>query len=319
MEYMKLGPTGMMVSRVGFGGIPILRESTPDAVKVLRRAFEMGVNYVDTHRGYGDSEIKIGKALGEVRERYYLSTKIADHSRKGAEKSLRESLKRLQTDYIDLYQIHFIDRNVPIEETLAAFEELKQEGKIRAAGTCNSGITDVKDLCGHGHVATNQMPYSLLWRAIELGIRKACMEHAVDLLCYSPLALGLLTGKFRSADEVPAGRARTRHFSRNRAHTRHDEPGFEEQTFEAINQVRDICKEAGISMAVASLAWVLAQEGVASVIVGARNPTQIAENVSAIEADVPTEVLQRLSAATRELRDLLGPNPDPWQSDSRAR
>ncbi len=114
MIYRKLGATDMLVSRIGFGGIPILGVSEKQAVRILRRSFEKGMNFVDTHRGYGDSEIKIGKALADVREQYYLATKIADHTRKGAEKSLKESLKRLRTDYIDLLFI----KNLNSEEVL---------------------------------------------------------------------------------------------------------------------------------------------------------------------------------------------------------
>jgi aryl-alcohol dehydrogenase-like predicted oxidoreductase len=283
---------------------------------------ELGVNFFDTAEMYsdGESERILGRALKGRRGEAVIASKIhtTPMTRENVKKACEASLKRLETDYIDLYQIHFIDRRVPIEDTLGAFEELRQDGKIRAAGTCNSGIHDIAALCRHGQVVTNQMPYSLIWRAIEFGIREACMDNGVDLLCYSPLALGLLTGKFRSAEEVPAGRARTRHFSRDRAHTRHSEPGFERETFETIGEIRRICAEAGISMAVASVAWVLAKEGVASVIVGARNPDQISENVSAMDVEVPDEVMHKLSAATRELRALLGPNPDLWQSDSRA-
>ena len=227
-------------------------------------------------------------------------------------------MKRLDTDHIDLYQIHFVDRDVPIEETMDAFEELKQEGKIRAIGTCNSGINDIKALLKCRHIETNQMPYSLIWRAIESGIQQMCIDNAVGLLCYSPLVLGLLTGKFHSAEEVPEGRARTRHFSKDRPYTRHNEPGFERETFETINEIRRICEGMKVSMANAAIAWILKQRGVTSVIVGARNPSQISENMRAIDVEIPNEVMQKMSAVTKELKELLGPNPDLWQSDSRA-
>ena len=134
MKYRKLGSTGMMVSQIGFGGIPIAHVSEKQAVRVLKRSHELGVNFVDTHRGYGDSEIKIGKALADVREQYYLATKIAAHTRREAEKSLNESLKRLRTNYIDLLFIKNQDSDEVVRQAMGRNGSLEVARRAQKAG-----------------------------------------------------------------------------------------------------------------------------------------------------------------------------------------
>ena len=328
MKYARLGNTDMRISKISMGcwqlggGLDWGDQDEALSIATIHTAIDLGINLFDTAEMYSDggSEKILAKALKGRRSDVFIATKIHTMPMVKAtvKKACEASLSRLETDRIDLYQIHFIDRGIPIEETLEAFEELKIEGKIRAVGTCNSGINDINTLLKGGQIETNQIPYSLIWRAIEFGIKQTCIDSSIGLLCYSPLALGLLAGRFHSADEVPAGRARTRHFSKERSYTRHGEPGFERETFEAINEIRRICGEAELPMARAAMAWVLAQDGVTSVIVGARNPAQIRENVEAVSEGIPPAVLKQLSEATDTLKQLLGPNPDPWQSDSRA-
>ncbi|NOZ26428.1 MAG: aldo/keto reductase, partial [Chloroflexi bacterium] len=227
--------------------------------------------------------------------------------------------RRLNTDYIDLYQIHWPSREVPIEETMEALERLREQGKIRAIGVSNFGPQDMADLLAVGRCETNQLPYSLLWRAIEYEIVPQCLEHEIGLLCYSPLVHGLLTGKFSSPDEVPEGRARTRHFSRDRPLTRHGEEGCEEETFAAIERIRRICEGIGQPMAKVALAWLLYQPGVVSVLAGARHPGQVVENASAADLKLSPDVVRALTEATETLKAALGPNPDMWLSESRMR
>ncbi len=201
----------------------------------------------------------------------------ADEVRRACENSLR----RLRTDYVDLYQIHWPSRTVPLLETMAALERLREQGKVRAIGVCNFGMQDLSDLLAVGWAEANQLPYSLLWRAIEYEIRIRCVEEGSGILCYSTLAQGLLTGKFASADDVPQGRARTRLFSGDRPEARHGEAGCEAEVFTAIDQIRHICDEVHQPMANVALAWLLHQPGVTSVIAGARRPDQISEFVQA--------------------------------------
>ena len=137
------------------------------------------------------------------------------------------------------------------------------------------------------------------------------------VLAYSPLLHGLLTGKFRRPEDVPPGRARTRHFSAERPLVRHGEPGCEQETFATISRIREICERRGLDMAHVAIAWVIAQAGVAAAIVGARRPAQAAANARSAELRLDPELLDELSSATDQLKEILGPNPDMWQSDSR--
>ena len=159
---------------------------------------------------------------------------------------------------------------MPWDDVFATLNRLKEQGKVRHVGLSNFGVTDLNDLPPEatrlGPVTSNQLIYNLLARAIEFEVLPACVGRGIGVLCYSPLAQGLLTGKFRSADDVPLTRARTRHFSKARKHTRHGCDGCEAETFEAIDQVRDICVGLGEPMADVALAWVLHQPAIASVL-----------------------------------------------------
>ena len=170
-----------------------------------------------------------------------------------------------------------------------------------------------------GRVDVNELPYNLLWRAIEDNVLPTCIEKGVSVACYSSLLHGLLTGKFRSVDDLPPGRARTRHFSSSREGIRHGEPGAEKETFEAIDRIREISEEAGLPMAQVAIAWLLQQQGVTTVIAGARNREQVRINASAALLELPKDVMDALTQTTDPLKQKLGPNADMWQSDSRIR
>jgi aryl-alcohol dehydrogenase-like predicted oxidoreductase len=296
-----------------------------ESIATVHAALEAGINFFDTAEAYGAgrSEEVLGRALEGHRSDVVLATKVDDAhlSREELIRACEGSLRRLRTDYIDLYQLHWPSRTVPLTETLEALDRLQREGKIRAVGVCNFGVGDLEDLLEVGRCQTDQLPYSLLARAIEYEIQPKCLDEGIGILAYSPLMQGLLTGKFASPDEVPEGRARTRHFSRERPGTRHGEPGCEGATFAAIDEIQELCDELGVPMAQVALAWVLAQPGVTSVLAGARHPEQIAETAQAAELNLAPEVLERLTRITEEVKRALGPHPDPWEApaDSRFR
>ena len=173
------------------------------------------------------------------------------------------------------------------------------------------------ELLEAGHPDVNQLAYNLLFRAIEFEIAPMCVEHEISVLCYSPIAQGLLTGKFATPDEVPAGRARTRHFSAERENVRHGEEGAEEETFAAIAEIRAVADELGAPMHHVAMAWLLRRPGVACVLAGMRNREQALDNAAAAELELPDEVVERLNAVTEPLKQKLGPNADMWQGDSR--
>jgi myo-inositol catabolism protein IolS len=329
MKDQKLGKTDLSVSIVAMGCWALAGDATwgpqeeAASIATVHAALDAGVNFFDTAEGYGggSSEAVLGRALVRRRHEAVIATKVS-RSNQSPEEVLRaceHSLRRLRTDYIDLYQIHWPSRSVPLAETVGALERLREQGKVRAIGVCNFGVRDLSDLMAIGWAETNQLPYSLLWRAIEYEIRQKCMDEGIGILCYSSLAQGLLTGKFSSADKVPEGRARIRLFSGDRPEARHGEAGCETEVFAAIEQIRHVCAEIGQPMAQVAVAWLLHQPGVTSVIAGARRPDQIQETARAVELTLAAETIGDLDEATEDVKRCVGSNPDMWQSQSRFR
>ncbi len=329
MQYRKLGKSDISISVVAMGCWALAGDSTwgpqdmEESIATVHAALDAGVNFFDTAEGYGggDSELILGRALVGHRHEAVIATKVSRSHLSGVEiqEACERSLRRLQTDYIDLYQIHWPSRTTPLAETLEALDRLREQGKVRASGVCNFGVGDLSDLLSCGRVETNQLPYSLLWRAIEYQIRQTCVDDGIGILCYSPLVQGLLTGKFSSAEEVPEGRARIRLFSGDRPQARHGGAGCETEAFAAIERIRHICIEIGEPMARVAIAWLLHQPGVMAVIAGARTPDQIQQTAQATDLNLPSEIVNELAEATGEVKRVLGPNPDMWQSESRFR
>jgi aryl-alcohol dehydrogenase-like predicted oxidoreductase len=233
--------------------------------------------------------------------------------------SVERSLGLLDTDYVDLLQIHWPSREVPLGETWRALERLREQGKVRALGVSNFGPLDLAELLRLGVPVTNQVPYSLLSRAVELELVPRCLSGNVGILCYSPLLWGLLAGTYRTADDVPAGRARSRHFSPTRPQTRHTEPGCEASTFEALAHIRACAERLGASMSELAVAWLLHQPAVTSVLAGIRRPDQALANARAAELRLDADTLRELDDATVAVKTALGANPDLWQSGSASR
>ena len=327
---LKLGRTDIAVSPVAVGCWAIVGDSTwgpqdeQEAVAGLQAAFDAGVNFFDTAEGYGAgySEELVGKALGHVRDKVVIGSKVSpDHAgtRESLSRACDDSLRRLGTDYMDVYHLHWPNRNVPIDDIVGWFARLRESGKIRSFAVSNFGKLDLTDLLAHGRCEVNQLPYSLLWRVIEQEVLPICLRHDISVTCYSPLAQALLTGKFATADDVPEGRARTRHFSGTRPQARHGETGCEKETFAALRTIAALAETAGCSMAELALGWLTAQPGVASVLVGVRNRQQAEQNARAMRLQIDPDLLEELDRATTDLRALFGTNPDMWQSASRYR
>jgi len=235
------------------------------------------------------------------------------------EKALDQSLRTLQTSYIDLYQIHWPVCVGNMEEAVNQLKLEQSRGRIRHYGVCNFGSENMKDLqdAGGGAV-TNQLAYNLLWRSIEFDVLPKAQEMNMGILAYSSLQQGLLSGKYRSADEVPQGRRRTRLFNSSGATlAAHQETGLETETFQAIDNIRTICKDANIDMSSAALAWLLGVPSVSSVIVGCSSPQQIKDNAH-VELLRP-DVQLKLTKATENLKNALGKNADLWLADEKSR
>ena len=218
-----------------------------------------------------------------------------------------------------MYYIHWPNWDVPFSETYGALSRLKEEGKVRIIACSNFGKRDLPELLREGRVEANQLPYNLLWRGIEYEILPLCIQNGVSVTCYSPLLHGLLTGKFRSVEDLPPNRVRTRHVASGRIGVRHTESGAEQETFAAVDQIRDLAEQAGMPMAQLSIAWLLHQEGVTSVIAGARNPDQVKVNAAAASITLSDDVLARLDEITQSLKAYFGTNVDLWDTESRIR
>lgn len=332
MNYKPLHTTSLQVSTVALGCMSLAPSlNAPDdipeaqAIATVHAALDAGINFFDNAPMYADglAESRLGKALKGRRDKAIVATKILTDALTPAEvdSHFHASLKRLDTDYVDLYQIHWAKYVTPIEETLRAMEKLVKAGKLRALGVCNFGPVDFAAALATGiPLATNQLAYSLLFRAAEFAVTDLCLRHNVGILCYSPLAAGLLTGRFPTADSVPPGRARTRHFAAGaRPQVRHGQPGHEPETFAALSKLNAIADRLNVPLPDLSLAWLLHQPTVTSVLAGASRPDQIQRNARAAAVTLSPETLQELDAATASLKQSLGPNLDPWQAQSRIR
>ena len=328
MEYRRLGNSDLNVSVICQGCWSLVSEDDTwgpnrleDSIAAIHASLDAGVNFFDTAEVYGDGESEeiLGRALEGKRQDVVIATKVmASRLRAKPLKAACEAgLRRLRSDYVDLYQIHWPNPDVPVDESLAAMEELHREGKVRHLGVSNFGVSFLNEALAAGRIVSNQLPYSLLWRAIEDGVQPLCAENQVSILAYSPLCQSLLTGKFSSPREVPDGRARMRVFSKDRSLSRHGENGCEEELFEALAAIREICESLGRPMNHAALAWLLARQAVASVVVGSRTAQQARQNAPACDLRLSEDTIAALDAAGEAVRKHLGGNPDPWQSDSR--
>lgn len=323
MEYRRLGRTDIEVSTICMGCWAVADPTTwgeqdeADAIAAIRTSLDAGVTFFDTAEGYGSgySEELLGKGLAGRRDEAIIATKVSSrhHTAPALTAAAEASLQRLGTDHIDLYMLHWPNHELGFEEPLRTLERLRDAGKVRAIGVSNFARQDLPAILDLGRVEANQLPYSLLWRAIEFDVTPLCRENEVSITCYSPLLQGLLADKFATPDDVPAGRSRTRHFRPDRPQSRHGESGAEDLTFQTLARIRQICADAGVPMADAALAWLAARPGVGTVIVGARNADQARRNAAAVDRRLGDEVLAALTAATEELKQHFGPdNPDMW-------
>ncbi len=323
MKYWTLPHTDISVSQMsmgtwGFSGVKLWGESDDAvAIQTIHMALDRGINLIDVAERYGNGKAEevLGKALKGRRSKAVVASKVYFNAM-GYDEVIAHceaSLRRLNTDYIDLYQIHWPNPSVPLEETLSAFDKLKADGKIRAVGVCNFG-TECIGMAGSYPLTTNQLPYSLIWRQVEKGITEATVRQGMAVWAYSPLAQGLLTGKFKTLEDVPLNRRETRFYNCKWEQGRHKDSGFEEGIFSFLPKLQTVCEETGFTMSTLALAFLKAQPWVGSVLIGSRNPAQLEENIKAFDTDVPAEVISRISALSESLKEVMGNNADLWES-----
>jgi aryl-alcohol dehydrogenase-like predicted oxidoreductase len=314
MRYTKLGNTGLIVSRVAlgtmqFGGkMNMGNLGQEDTSRMVKMALDGGVNFIDTADVYslGESEILVGNALKGVRDEIVLATKVRlpmseNFNRSGATRVniIREaeaSLRRLQTDYIDLYQVHGWDSNTPLEETLRTLDDLVRQGKVRYVGLSNfmswQAATSVmmQERLGLEKYVTAQMYYSLVGRGLEYEFQSFAEYHGIGILVWSPLAGGFLTGKYNRANPAPAG-------------TRFAEAGsfvpFDKETgYRVVEALKEVAGRHDASPARVALAWVLGRPTVSSVIMAARNARQLEDNIRAVDLQLSEDDVRLLDAAS---------------------
>lgn len=329
MEYRTLGSSGFEVSVLAFGawqlGDPAYwgEFDARAAGETVAAALDAGVNLFDTAEWYGagHSEEVLGKALEGRRDRALVASKVSPQNctRQGVRTSCEASLRRLSMETIDLYQVHWPNREVPFNETYAAMLELKQEGKIRAIGVSNFGPQDLRTWTAAGECVSDQVGYNALFRAAEYEIVPMCMERGIGVLAYMPLMQGILTGRWRSVEEIPQLRRRTRHFAAGREGTMHTEAGAEELLMQTLTALEAVAVKVERPLGDVALAWLAAQPGVTSVIAGIHGMEQVKRNVSGVELSLERSVLNEIESATNPLKDKLGRNPDMWKCGLEAR
>ncbi|MFQ5808709.1 MAG: aldo/keto reductase [Armatimonadota bacterium] len=300
METTELGSSGIEVTRICLGcwqmGISEWSDVEDDAsIETIHRALDLGINFLDTAEVYGGghSEEVVGKALRGRRDEVVIATKVGHRNlkRDAVREALEASLSRLQTDYVDLYQIHWPWREVEPEETLEAMTALKQEGKIRAIGVSNYGADLMERAVKVTDVDSLQPPFSIVWREIDDETLPFCIEHNVAVLAYSPMAQGLILGKFRSKDDLPDD-------CRGNNVLTHD--GIWEKVLVVSDMVAEIGEKYDKSPAQVALNWVLTTPGITCAIAGSRRPEHIADSVGAVGWEMDKEDCDRLSEAGRE-------------------
>lgn len=315
MRYRNLGQWGLRVSAVSLGSWLTYGGTVGEqaAVECIRRAHELGINLFDTANGYrrGGAEEVVGRALAPFpRESFVLATKVflamgdgpndRGLSRKHVYEQCHASLRRLGLDYIDLYQCHRFDPHTPIEETARVMDDLVRAGRILYWGVSEwtaEQISTVVELCreeGWAVPVSNQPQYSALWRRIENEVLPESEELGLGNVVWSPLAMGILTGKYTSVDDVPPeSRAATdgRMFMGDY---------FTQEVLDAVKELRPVAEGAGVTLGQLALAWCLRQPGVSSVIVGATRVEQVEENARAADLDLGDDVFEAVD-------DLLGP------------
>jgi len=323
MQYRTLGNSELRVSVYAFGAWQLGdtdywgEKADADAQAVVQTAIDAGVTLFDTAESYGNgnSEKVLGKALGTRRKDVHIASKVSPNHLVPTEnlrKACEASLRRLGTDVIDVYQVHWPCDPAQFDEIGADMLRLKDEGKIRAIGVSNFGSEHLDAWMKSGECDSNQLGYNLLFRAIEYEIVPACQKHGVGILTYMPVMQGILAGRWKTINEIPEARRRTRHFSSERPGTRHGEPGCEDLLIATLDKLEALCQEIEQPMARVAIAWLMRQPGVASVIVGGRTKTQLERNLAAADLELDDAIIARLNAITDPLKERLGTNPDMW-------
>lgn len=305
MRYRPLGRTGIKVTpyclgAMMFGGIG--NPDHDDCVRIIHKALDFGINFIDTADRYsaGESEEIVGKALAGRRENIVIATKVhgamgddpnmQGNSRRWVIRAVEDSLRRLRTDYIDLYQIHRPAPDTDIEETLSALTDLMRAGKVRAIGSSTFPVSEiveaqwVAERRGLARFRTEQPPYSILDRGIERDMLPTCQRYGMGVLVWSPLSKGMLTGRYRKGQPLPES-IRVKYFPRQMS---------DERSLGAIEQLIPLAAEAGLSLTHMAMAFVMAHPSVTSAILGPRTMQQLDDLLTGAGVHLTDDVLDQI-------------------------
>ena len=311
MKYRKLGRSGLKVSEISLGSWLTYGKSVEEerAIKTIRRAYELGVNSFDSANVYerGEGERVMAKALRVFpRESYIITTKafwpMGDGpndrglSRKHVFEQLHASLKRMELDYVDIFYCHRYDPETPVEETLRTIDDLVRQGKVLYVGVSEWTAAQIEEAVRIAdrylldRIVVNQPVYNMLNRYIEKEVIPVCAKHGIGQIVFSPLAQGVLTGKYRGG-RIPEGSR-----AANPEINEFIKGLLEAGVLQKGDALQDLAEEAGLTLAEMSLAWILRQPNVASALVGASRPEQIEANVKAVEVELSSELLDKIEA-----------------------
>ncbi len=288
-------------------------QAQSDVNEVVGMALDAGVNFFDTAVGYnnGRSEDALGIALKSRRKEALIGTKTGNTNPKTLSHQLEDSLRRLKTDYVDLYMIHWPNPKYPVDDVFESLTRLKAAGKVRAIGVCNFGRQQLSEsMAINAQIEINQVCYNLLSRAIELEIVPLCQKNQISILAYMPLLQGILADRFQRVEDIPPQQSRFRHFRSNREMSKHSESGAEAEMWQTLEQIRQICRDENQPMSRLAIAWIMAKSAVSCVLVGTRNADELAQNLETINYIISPELEQKLDQITVPLRDQMGGNAD---------
>ena len=323
MEHVRLGRTGLQVSRLCLGTMTFgLQCDEPTSRAILDTATAGGITFIDTADVYplggnlesvGRTEAIIGRWLKGKRDDFVIATKCSGrmgpqpwqqgNSRKHILEAVDASLRRLQTDYLDLYQLHAPDPSTPIDETLRAMDDLVRSGKVRYTGCSNFLSYQVARAIGRSEALgvarfdSVQPRYNLLFRQIERELLPLCAEEGIGVIPYNPIAGGMLSGKHRGGTPTEGTR-----FSLGSAGEMYQGRYWHEHAFETVEQLRPIADAAGMSMVQLAVAWTLANPAITAPIIGASKPEQLADSLKAAETPMPADLKQQLDELTVSYR-----------------
>ncbi|MGG2995143.1 aldo/keto reductase [Paenibacillus macerans] len=313
MKYRRLGTSGLEVSALGLGTNAFgKRADRETSIRLIHQALDSGINFIDTANIYAGSQSEriIGEALADRRQGVVLATKAglvrgegpnaSGSSRLHLQQELEQSLKRLKTDYVDLYQIHTFDPHTPLEETLRTLDDMVRAGKVRYIGASNYAAWElmkaigISESRGWTRYISTQVSYSLADRTPEQELIPMCADQGVGIIPYFPLAGGILSGKYHSVKEAPAG---------SRADT---DPNFgrflDEERIALGQQVSRLAADRETSASALSLAWLMTRPAVSTVIVGATRPEQLEDNLRSVSVDLDPELLTQLNDLSDHFR-----------------